>query len=512
MDRGRSSVAEPQPANSGSSRLPFRDSLTVGVVALVGFSVAQRIVGFGRSVVMTGVLDPVQVGQWDLALGFLMLVPPLVVFGVPGSLGRYFDYFRVRGQLGALLRLTILLSLLAAAGSAALVVAFPDSVAGAVFGARSRGEVSLYLAVALASVVMGNTLVSAILAARMYRAAAALQFAHGLTFSLTSVGLALAWRPTVDSAIVGYAGASLLVGFLAWPMMREVQRNAAAGPVSSHEWTSWRRLAFFAAGIWVTNLLTNVFELADRLLLVHASPMSPDAALAEVGAYHAARLLPLTMVGLTALLASALTPALSAHWEEGRRDEAVSLLNLFVKLLLGAAHAGAVLILIVAPLLFNVVWQDKFPSGLAFVAPMAAFAVWFGTLPVAQSYLWCRERAWLVTLSLVAGVVLNVALSLLLIPRLGVYGVAVATSAANLATLLFVFWVSARLGMSWHRGVWILAFVPISLSFGPWMAGAVFLVLLHQSLRSDLIFTPHERDWIRANIRGVADWRRDGFR
>lgn len=503
-------MAERQPGDSMSSSLPLRDSLTAGVVALVGLSIAQRIVGFGRSVALTGVLDPVQVGQWDLALGFLVLVPPLVVFGLPGSLGRYFDYFRVRGQLSALLRLTIVLSLLSAAGSAALVVAFPEPVAGAVFGARSRGDVSLHLAMALAAVVVGNTLVSAILAARMYRAAAALQFAHGMAFSVTSVGLALVWRPTVDSAIVGYACASLLVGLLAWPTMRDLQHRAAAGPASSHEWVSWRRLALFAAGIWVTNLLTNVFEFADRLLILHASPMSPDAALAEVGVYHAARLLPLAMVGLTALLASALTPALSAHWEEGRRDEAVSLLNLFVKLLLGAAYAGAVLILIVAPVLFDVVWKDKFPSGLAFVPPTAAFAVWFGTLPAAQSYLWCRERAWLVPLLLVAGVVLNVALSLLLISRLGVYGVAVATSVANLATLLLLLWVSARLGMAWHRGVWILAFVPMTLWLGPWMAGAACAFLLHRALASDLLFSPDERAWIRASIGGVVAGRRNG--
>ena len=55
-------------------------------------------------------LEPEQLGQWDVAFGFLNLAAPLAVLGLPGSFGRYVEYFRQRGQFHVFLRRTTFVS------------------------------------------------------------------------------------------------------------------------------------------------------------------------------------------------------------------------------------------------------------------------------------------------------------------------------------------------------------------------------------------------------------------
>ena len=53
-------------------------------------------------------LDPEQLGLWDMAFSFLLLAAPLAVLAIPGSFGRYLEYYRRRGQLHVFLRRTSL--------------------------------------------------------------------------------------------------------------------------------------------------------------------------------------------------------------------------------------------------------------------------------------------------------------------------------------------------------------------------------------------------------------------
>ena len=55
-------------------------------------------------------LSPDELGQWDMAFGFFTLAAPLTVLGLPGSFGRYVEFFRQRGQLRTLLRRTAIAS------------------------------------------------------------------------------------------------------------------------------------------------------------------------------------------------------------------------------------------------------------------------------------------------------------------------------------------------------------------------------------------------------------------
>src|SRR5215467_1843174 len=146
---------------------PRTDTLAESVVVLLILAAVQRIVGFVRGVLVCRWLSPQELGQWDMAFGFLTLGAPLVVLGLPGSFGRYVEYFRQRGQLGRLLRRTatacIALTVLAVL-TVCLARPFFSTI---VFGRPDEIQLMLVLAVCLAVVIAFNYLTELLTALRM---------------------------------------------------------------------------------------------------------------------------------------------------------------------------------------------------------------------------------------------------------------------------------------------------------------------------------------------------------
>ncbi len=72
----------------------------------------------------------------------------------------------------------------------------------------------------------------------------------------------------------------------------------------------WAKLIPFAVWVWVTNWLINLFMLVDRYMIVHFSGRNYKEALALVGQYHTARIIPLLMLTLAGSISAMLTPFL----------------------------------------------------------------------------------------------------------------------------------------------------------------------------------------------------------
>ena len=117
-----------------------------------------------------------------------------------------------------------------------------------------------------------------------------------------------------------------------------------------------------------------------------------------VGQYHSARVVPLLIVQLSALIGTMFVPYLSHDWEAGRRDVVRARLNMFLKVIGLGLTALAALILASSPLLFGGVFAGKFSAGEAILPWTLLCAMWFSMFCVARSYLWCDERVWLVSL------------------------------------------------------------------------------------------------------------------
>lgn len=478
------------------------ETLAAGVVILVVMMLVQRLIGFGRGIMFCRWLEPEQIGQWDVALGFLSLAAPLVVLGLPGSFGRYAEYFRQRGQFAGFLRRTTVVTLLGCVVASVAMIVERNWFSQLIFGSDREAGVVVWLAICLAVVIVQNFLTALFIAVRMYRVVTVLQFVQSLGFAVISLGLLATWPLGATTVVIGYAASTLLSAVAAGVWLRGLTLREPADDRPVSEVAIWAKLLPFAVWIWVTNLLANLFDVIDRYMIVHHSGMEANEALRQVGFYHSSRLVPLLFVAVAGLLASMITPHLSLDWEAGRRATVVRRLNLVLKLLMASLFAASIGVLFAAPFMFEVAFQNKLQGGLAVLPWTLTYCAWFGGIAVAQNYLWCAERAALASLPLLVGLLLSIGLNLLLLPRFGLQGAVWATTAANLVALVLTLEFSRRHGMRIDRGTWILSLAPAFLTLGPWVSLGALVILSIAAIASDRVFSSEEK---RLLSLGVAD-------
>lgn len=485
-------AADPDELSSSSGTVLRGDSLGASVFVFMSLAGVQRLVGLVRVVLFCRWLTAEQLGIWDLCFGFLMLAAPAAVLGLPGAFGRYTEYYRRRGQLKRFVRHTAVATGMLTLAAMGAIVLLRQPIANLAFGSEAHAGLLWLLAPVLAVVVATNYVTSLLNSLRLVRVVSVVHFMQSLTFALlASVGLV--WVSTTPECVVICFAASIAIGVagsLAW-LRRELGRLIE--PATAPKASLWRKLVPFALWIWLTNWLVNLFDLADRYLIVHMGPWNPLEALGVVGQYHSARAVPLLFVGLAELVGGLITPHLAHDWERGRRDLVSVRLNLIVKLLgLGLVLASTV-VLLLGDLLFDVVLGGKYNAGRVMLPYALTFCAWFGLANVSLNYLWCAEKARLGSLAMLAGLVGNVVLGCTLVPWLGLTGVIIARLAANGAALAVALWLSCKQGFQCQKATPLFAALPLLVSLGPWPALAVVCALFVSLPFNHSLFTLEEK-------------------
>ncbi len=482
------------------------DTLVASVVILLLVTVFQRSVGFGRGVLFCRWLSPETLGQWEMAYSFLLLAAPLAVLGVPGSFGRYAEHYRQRGHLRTFLRRTSIWTAVCSFTAIGFILWFAPQFSQLIFGYADCTDLITGICLCLAAIIFHHMLIALFTALRMVRVVSVMNFAQSLLFATVSLGL-LWWMPDVSSMLIGYGVACLIasLGALAWtlPGFKQIEDNE--GNLAHNEF--WMKLLRFAFFVWVSNLLSHLFGIVDRYMIVHYGGLSPAEAMQQVGYYHSSRLVPLLLVSFADLLSGLAMPHLSHDWEAGRRTEVSRRMNFMLKLTSLGMLAFGVCVLLFTPVLFHVVLQGKYDDGLAVLPWTLAGCVWYGLYAVAQNYLWCAEKVKLATLPLVAGLGVNVLLNLVLLPIWGLFGAVLATAISTIVCLLVTLVLNRLAGMQISTGTWLVGLAPAALGFGAAVSAIVLLLLVLCCFATNLIFRKEERVEIqRLFIETLSKW------
>jgi O-antigen/teichoic acid export membrane protein len=256
----------------------------------------------------------------------------------------------------------------------------------------------------------------------------------------------------------------------------------------------------FAGWILLGNAITNIFGVLDRYMIMHFSNIPPANVLDVIGNYHSSRVVPVLLISIATMLGAMILPHLTHDWEAGRRAEVASRLQLCVKLIGFGMFAVAVMVLIGSPLLFDLAYRGKFPGGEA-VFPLAlVYSTWFGLIFILHDYLLCAEHARLTSAALFVGLLVNIGLNLLLLPRFGLDGAVLATAAANGVSLLLICVFNYRLGFRIDDGTQLVLVLPVFLCAGPWVAGLSVVLTLLLAIGGNRLLSPEEKRQIAASL------------
>jgi polysaccharide transporter, PST family len=164
--------------------------------------------------------------------------------------------------------------------------------------------------------------------------------------------------------------------------------------------------------------------------------------------------------------------------------------------------------------LFDWALSGKFNSGRDILPYTMTYCIWFGMTLVSQNYLLCAEKARLGSLTLLIGLVVNVSLNRILLPRYGLIGAVAATMTANLVALTLLSTFNRMLGFRLHRGTMLALAMPGLLCFGPWVVLGAMAVVAVVAIPTNWILSSTEREllldaWQRYRER--LPWRRSDF-
>jgi O-antigen/teichoic acid export membrane protein len=143
--------------------------------------------------------------------------------------------------------------------------------------------------------------------------------------------------------------------------------------------------------------------------------------------------------------------------------------------------------------LFNVALGGKYALGLSVLPWTLTYCTWFALSTLLQNYLWCAEKTALVSLAMLVGLLANVGLNLLLLPRLGLPGAVMATTTGSLVMLSLVCGFCLRLGLRIDRGAWLTLALPAAFCLGPRAALIAAALMGIAVLRTNLVFRRREK-------------------
>lgn len=447
-------------------------------------TVVQRGIGFVRGIWFCRLLDDTVVGQWSMAFGFITMITPLMMLGLPGAMPRFVERYRLAGHLTTFLRRIVIGTLF---GSALVMVAMvfaPQRFGWLIFRESSSNMLVWSVALAVVTVLVFNFVNELVSSLRQVRVVSLMQFLQGVGFTVYGIGAIYAGGG-LREVVLAFAFATIIATV---PGCWVLIRNWSGLERSEEQFDStqmWRSLLPYAAALWVMNLLTNAFEMSDRYMILHLMPGGEESAKAAVGQYHSGRLIPTLLTSLASMFGGVLLPYLSADWEQGKTASVQERLSRGLFAMSAGFTACAAVTILVSPWLFETLLQGRYSEGLA-IQPMAfTFCIWAAIVTVAQSYLWVRERGGLVGWSLAAGLVVNVVLNQWWLPRWGLGGAVAATMLSNAVVLLCIIVALARVGYRLDSGMLWIALLPLTLLAG-WsiaLVSAIGSLIMHRETR-----------------------------
>ncbi len=174
----------------------------------------------------------------------------------------------------------------------------------------------------LACVVAFNFLTELLSGLRQARTVSSMQVANSIGFTALCV-VAFSCSNDWRGILIAFGLAAVVGSIPGVIVLSSRCRNAFAchSPLPASE--MWQRVLPFAASIWMMNLISNLFDVLDRYMLLH---LSSDILIGQelVGQYHSGRIIPVLLTSLALMVNGLVLPYLSADWESNRRKRSAA--------------------------------------------------------------------------------------------------------------------------------------------------------------------------------------------
>lgn len=404
-------------------------------LASLGVKLAVAVLGLGVNVVLARWLGPADYGVYAFGITVALALSAFASAGMPFAAIRHLPEYVARGawaEVAGFRRASILVT---AAGSLLCVVGVL-LLAGVLHADQALTTALVWSAALVAPLAFVQTLATLLQARGRVALPEAMQslIRQGMTLlflgfgaAMIGIGPGMAFASTAAATALAALALAMMLWRLDFTEIPSVHGRR-------YELRRWMRTG---AGIFLILIGATLNEKVDILML--AWLVEPD----RLGIYAAAtRLSAMASLGLAGLNA-AYMPRIARAWAEGDRPRTEALC-------VEAARIGALVvgIMLFGAVLFGeamlAVFGEEFRAGAGVLQLLIVGQIGVAAAGVAGGLAVIAGRDTLPMAGVIAGIALNVVLNLLLVPRMGIAGAALATCIALGLSLLAVGLVAGR--------------------------------------------------------------------
>lgn len=393
-------------------------------------NLAQAVASFGTVALLTRFLSDADYGRYALIFTATSLAQYIALTWIEASAARFYGDAAEKGEKPNHFATMLRAYVWSAVGFGALSIAITALWPG-------DANLKIVLAVAFGGVVIRSLIKIALETRRM--AQEAKRFAFVDTFNtLCGFGLlalfVVYFSMGPAGAFLGLALAALIVLMIEGPALLIAAKGGQADPARTKAYLAYG--APIAGGLVLSLVLTS----GDRFVINY---FLDEAA---VGAYSAgyqvaARILDIIFVWG----ASAATPHLIAAYERGGAEEAARIAPDGYAFRLGLGAPAAVgLALLAVPICDFLIGESLRDRAAEIVPWIAVSALMAGMCDYFSESFMLAKKALQRTILLLVPAVLNIGLNIVLLPRIGLIGAAVATVSAYFVGMVLLAWVGRR--------------------------------------------------------------------
>jgi O-antigen/teichoic acid export membrane protein len=423
--------------------------------------------------------------------------------GLPSSYSRYVQQYERKARLRDFFMRTMRPSLILAPIVTIACLVLAPQISAMVLQGRSHVLLAAVVALAIVPEALLRHVRGGFSGMRMFAVTSAMDFFPVLISSLLGVAFVmLIARDPVAAAsaqVIGSWVSLAVFGGLLWRHLRRAEPEHLK--IEEPDFTS--KILKFSSWSMFMPLQMQLLMLVDRWILVRLRGLH------DVGIYSAAASVSAYVFLLGQLTANVLSPNLSQMWEEGDRGMVMRRINFALRVTLLGLLGVALFLLAVSPWVIRVICGRGFLQSADLIWAFVIYNLFFSAFYVVNLYPTLIEKPQMGLFAISAGLVSDVGLNLILIPRFGLQGAATAafTSMAVIVVVLLVACVRAGFRVE-LRTLFVMA-----LLFLPTLRSRELLLAVYAALIVVVVFTPwvlarDEKAMLRERVVGMLRWRR----
>ncbi len=482
----------------GLQNIFTKESIGRSTAILVAFNVMENLGLVVRGIVFARWLGPTEYGVFSLAFFFIPLAVALAKLGIPSSFARYIPRYEMRNALRDFLKRTYTLILIGGLFLVLLGLLGVRPLSQFIYGSEKYTAIILLCVLSILPDTCKESLSATFAGLRVFLLDAVLRFSQFLLFTVSGILLVLSHAKTGAILTANLAATTLVVVLFSLLLKRYLDAHPAPREVI-REPRFYRTLFHFSVFFVIAPVVYLMFSYSDRWILSRLTD------LANVGIYSVGSRVSGFIYTFGVIMGTVLIPNLSKIWELGDKARVHFLLNLFTKANILVLLFGATAVVVLKDYLVPLFYGPEYLACLPIISMLLVFWLFQCINVTIATYASLLEQTFIPLLCNSAGLILNVVLNFILIPKMGIMGAAVASVAASALILLMLLTWFHRQGLEVKRTTLAACLLPFLVLLPPWPSAAAFALLVLVSWRTEWILNREERQVLAAQVKkGLA--------